>query len=689
MCLPRRHYPDSLTTVMSFGIVFHLQEVKQEIMRKLLSGNEAIARGAYEYGVKVAAAYPGTPSTEILENISQYREIYAEWSPNEKVALEVALGASFTGIRTLAAMKHVGLNVASDPLMTSSYTGISGGLVIVVADDPGMHSSQNEQDSRNYARFAKVPLFEPSDSSEAKELISDALALSEQFDTPVLFRTTTRISHSKSIVSIEERSFTDRKPAYERNPDKYLMVPGYARKRRYVLEARLKELTAFNNRYEKNAALIRSLDLGIVTSSISYQYVMEAFDKASVLKLTMIYPFPDDLIREFAGRVKRIVVVEELDRFLTEHIRSLGIAVEGEEYIPDIGELNPDILERARKKLYEKSSVGSHGINNTPETTGHTAYFKNEEASGDKALLKTVRASSGKRKGAEISGQSKEASSAPPIPARPPVLCPGCPHRTVFHVLKAFKPIIIGDIGCYSLGGLAPLDSMDAIICMGAGVSAAMGVAKSGIDRPVVGIVGDSTFFHSGITGLVDIGYNRGNLTIIVLDNRITGMTGHQVNPGTGRTLMGEETFTASIEKFAQASGIGRIRVFDPYIIKDVKEIFESELSCGEASLLVSRRPCVLIIDTSKAPVYTIEPDLCNSCGICLKIGCPAIYRDKVKKTGEKERGWKAAITESLCTGCSVCAQLCPFDAIKIGKLTFNRKKSNRHLPNGSYQKTV
>jgi len=587
-------------------------------MKKLLSGNEAIARGAYEYGVKVAAAYPGTPSTEILENITRYPDVYAEWSPNEKVALEVALGASFTGIRALAAMKHVGLNVASDPLMTSSYTGISGGLVIVVADDPGMHSSQNEQDSRNYARFAKVPLFEPSDSSESRELIGDALAVSERFDTPVLFRTTTRISHSKGIVNMEERSFTDRKPVYERNPEKYLMVPGYARKRRYVVEERLKGLAAFNNKFEKNTALYREKELGIITSSISYQYVMETFNEASVLKLTMSYPFPDDLIREFAGRVKKVFVVEELDRFLTEHVRSLGIAVEGEEYIPDIGELNPDILERARKKLYDKVAVR----------------------------------------------QDEEITSGPDIPARPPVLCPGCPHRTVFHVLKAFKPIIIGDIGCYSLGGLAPLDSMDAIICMGAGVSAAMGVAKSGIDRPVVGIVGDSTFFHSGITGLLDIGYNRGNLTILVLDNRITGMTGHQVNPGTGRTLMGEETFEARIEKFAKAAGIQRIRVFDPYNIKEVKKALESELACGEASLLVSRRPCVLLIDTSKNPVYSIDQELCKSCGICLKIGCPAIYREKEEKTGEKE--WKAAITESLCTGCSVCAQLCPFDAIRI-----------------------
>jgi len=639
-------------------------------MRKLLSGNEAIARGAYEYGVKVAAAYPGTPSTEILENLSRYPEIYAEWSPNEKVAFEVALGASFTGIRALAAMKHVGLNVASDPLMTSSYTGISGGFVIVVADDPGMHSSQNEQDSRNYARFAKVPLFEPSDSFEAKELIRDAFEVSERFDTPVLFRTTTRISHSKGIVNIEERSFADRKPVYERNPAKYLMVPGYARKRRYLVEERSKKLTTFNNQYEKNLTLFRERDLGIITSSISYQYVMEVFNEASVLKLTMSYPFPDDLIREFAGRVKRIVVIEELDRFLTEHVKSLGISVEGESYIPDIDELNPDTLEIARLQLYEKSSAHAPGIHapgiksNSGETV-HAADMKNDEGHGNKTISKTVKAPAENFPGIGDAGSQMDAA-VPAIPARPPVLCPGCPHRTIFHVLKAFKPIIIGDIGCYSLGGLEPLNSMDAIICMGAGVSVAMGVAKSGIDRPVVGIVGDSTFFHSGITGLLDIGYNRGNLTILVLDNRITGMTGHQENPGTGRTLMGEETFEASIEKFAKASGIQRIHVFDPYSLKEVKEAFESELTCGEASLLVSRRPCVLIIDTSKAPVYTIKPELCKSCGICLKIGCPAIYREKVNKTDGKEKGWKAAITESLCTGCSVCAQLCPFDAIVI-----------------------
>jgi len=595
-------------------------------MKKLLSGNEAIARGAYEYGVKVAAAYPGTPSTEILENLSQYKGIYSEWSPNEKVALEIALGSSFTGIRSLAVMKHVGLNVAADPLMTASYTGVKGGLVIVVADDPGMHSSQNEQDSRNYARFAKIPLFEPSDSSEAKTLLKDALDVSEQFDTPVLYRTTTRVSHSKGIVDLSERVFHDREPEYERNPEKYLMVPGYARKRRVLVEERLKRLTEYSNHFRENKMLCRDRSLGIITSSIAYQYVMEVFEEASVLKLSMSYPFPDELIKHFAQKVEKILVVEELDRFVTEHIKSLGIEVVGSGLIPNIGELNPDILENARRALCKP----------------YKSYKSYE--SGKKAAGKD------ERKKLQVDFEKE-------IPHRPPVLCPGCPHRAVFYTLKDYDAILIGDIGCYSLGGLEPLNSMDAIICMGAGISAALGVSRSGIDRPVVGIIGDSTFFHSGITGLLDIGYNKGNLTIIVLDNRITGMTGHQENPGTGKTLMGEETYQASIERFAAAAGIERIRVFDPYSIKETKEALESEIGCGEPSLLISRRPCILITDKSEP--FSIDAEACKSCGICLKIGCPAIH----KETDQGEN-WKAAISPSLCTGCSVCAQLCPFDTI-------------------------
>ena len=592
-------------------------------MKKLLSGNEAIAQGAYEYGVKVAAGYPGTPSTEILETLSQYEGVYTEWAPNEKVALEVAIGASLTGIRAMATMKHVGLNVAADPLMTLSYTGVEGGLVIVVADDPGMHSSQNEQDSRNYARFAKVPLLEPSDSDEAKRFIGLALDISEKYDTPVIVRSTTRISHSKSIVNLEERVFEDRTPTYKRQPSKYLMVPSYARNRRIAVEERSEKLRELANTFSENKKMCGDSRLGIITTSICYQYVREVFHDATILKLSLSYPFPDRLARNFISDVENVFIVEELDPFIEEHVRALGTVPVGTGLVPRIGELNMDILLDARKQLAVNGLVDMN--NDIPSLLNLKQDF--------------------------------------PLPARPPVLCPGCAHRGVFYTLKQFNPVIIGDIGCYSLGGLPPLDSMDAIICMGAGVSAAMGVSKSGLDRPVVGIVGDSTFFHSGITGLLEIGYNNGNLTIIVLDNRVTAMTGHQQNPGTGVTLSGERSFQARIEKFAEASGITRIRVFDPYDLAQTEKVMNEELHCGKASLLISRRPCVLIQERKEFTVYSVDEEACKACGKCLDLGCPAIE----KKTG-KGKKWVAFISPALCTGCSVCAQVCPFDAISESK---------------------
>ncbi|UCB45564.1 MAG: indolepyruvate ferredoxin oxidoreductase subunit alpha [Spirochaetota bacterium] len=593
-------------------------------MKKLLSGNEAIARGAYEYGVKVACGYPGTPSTEILENISQYSEIYSEWSPNEKVALEVAIGAAMTGIRTMATMKHVGLNVASDPLMTCSYTGIEGGLVVVVCDDPGMHSSQNEQDSRNYARFAKVPLFEPSDSQEAKRFIRLALDTSERFDTPVIIRSTTRISHSKGVVSCSKRSFKDREAVYKHKPEKYLMVPLYARQRRVALEQRLEKLKAFSNSFVENKMIMRDSLLGIVTSSISYQYVEETFREASILKIGMSYPFPDELIRKFSEQVKNILVVEELDPFMTEHLKTLGIVPIGEELIPRIGELNPDILEDIKSRL---------------KLNGKTLAVRTKVRSKDR---------------------KKITPSSIKLPNRPPVLCPGCPHRSVFYLLKKYKPVIIGDIGCYSLGGLAPLDNMDAIICMGAGISAAVGVAKSGLKRPVVGVIGDSTFFHSGITGLLNIGYNGGDLTIIVLDNRVTAMTGHQEHPGSGKTLKGEDTFKASIERFAVAAGIERVKVFDPHDMEETKKMLEQEIKTSSPSLLVARRQCILTDRDREIRTFQVVPDKCKACGNCLKLGCPAIEKNETE-----DKNWLASINTSLCSGCSLCVQLCPFDAIE------------------------
>lgn len=585
-------------------------------MKRLLSGNEAIARGAYEYGVKVACGYPGTPSTEILETISQYEEIYSEWSPNEKVALEVATGAAMTGVRAMATMKHVGLNVASDPLMTLSYTGVEGGLVIVVCDDPGMHSSQNEQDSRNYARFAKVPLLEPSDSDEAKRFMGIALEISEKFDTPVILRGTTRISHSKGVVAISEQRADCREPRWESKPEKYLMVPLYARKRRLHVEERLAKLTDYSNTMPENRMILRDRTIGIITSSICYQYTEEVFPEASILKLSMSYPYPDELINAFSREVKTVLVVEELDPFLAEHVKALGITPIGEGIIPHTGELTPDILAEAGKKL---------------------------------AILP------------KLSPALKDAAAPPSaLPPRPPVLCPGCPHRGVFYILKKHNPVVIGDIGCYSLGGLKPLDSIDAIICMGAGISAAIGVAKSGIERPVVGILGDSTFFHSGITGLLDIGYNRGNLVIIVLDNRITAMTGHQDNPGTGRTLGGEATFRASIERFGAAAGIRRIKVFDPYDIEETGRVLEEEIKADEPSLLISRRECILKYREVEQKSFRVSPDLCKACGKCLGLGCPAIEK---AVRGKKE--WVARINATLCTGCGVCSSVCPFEAIE------------------------
>jgi indolepyruvate ferredoxin oxidoreductase alpha subunit len=583
------------------------------MMKRLLSGNEAFAQGAYEQGVAVASGYPGTPSTEILENLVTYGDVYCEWSPNEKVALEVAAGAAMTGVRAMATMKHVGLNVAADPLMTLSYTGIEGGLVVLVCDDPGMHSSQNEQDSRNYARFAKVPLIEPSDSDEARRFVGLALEVSEQFDTPVILRGTTRISHSKGVVETAPRRAAG-VPRWEKKPQKYLMVPLYARQRRVFVQHRLERLTGYAERLDENKTILRDRRLGVITSGISYQYVEEVFPDASVLKLAMSYPFPRSLIEAFGREVENILVVEELDEFITEYVRSLGVTPVGTDLLPRIGELSPDILEELKTRLFPEKKKSARTLVSPAEH---------------------------------------------PPPPRPPVLCPGCPHRGVFYTLKKFKPVVIGDIGCYSLGGLKPLESLDTILCMGAGISAAMGVSKSGIDRPVVGILGDSTFFHSGITGLLDIGYNRGNLVIIVLDNRITAMTGHQDHPGTGRTLRGESTFSASIERFASAAGIERIKVFDPYDMKETEKVIEEEIVQEGCSLLISRRPCILRDKSRPTKTLRVDPDSCRACGLCLGLGCPAIERSP---RGDGE--WTAHINPALCTGCGVCGSICPFDAM-------------------------
>ncbi|HWQ20064.1 MAG TPA: indolepyruvate ferredoxin oxidoreductase subunit alpha [Methanotrichaceae archaeon] len=575
-------------------------------MKHLMSGNEAIARGAYEAGVTVATGYPGTPSTEILENLSKEKsEVYCEWSPNEKVAFEVSAAASLAGCRSIVTMKHVGLNVAADPLMTLSYLGVVGSFVACVADDPGMHSSQNEQDTRQYARFAKVPIFEPSDSQEARDFMLMAMEVSEKCQTPAILRSTTRVSHSRSLVEIGERTSPRKKIGLEKNPPRFVPIPVWGRVMRRNVEDRLKLLTGASEASAANRIEWRSRSLGIVTASIAYQYVREVWPEASVLKLGFSYPFPDALIREFAKGVERVLVVEELDDILEQHIKALGISCQGREYVPGIGELSID-------RLLASSAMMDGRV---PEA----------------------------QKPAEFS-----------LPDRPPVLCPGCPHRGIFSALGKHDVVVAGDIGCYSLGAFKPLDRMDTVLCMGAGVSMAHGFDKAGEPKKIVGIVGDSTFFHSGITGLLDIGYNKGRSTIIVLDNRTTAMTGHQDNPGTGRTLMGEVTPVVSIEAIGRACGISRVETINPYDLEVTQRVISEELEADEPSLIISRAPCPLRERRRVGEMRKVEAEKCKSCKICLKLACPAL-----------EGGAQVPkISEYLCIGCGLCQQVCPAGAI-------------------------
>lgn len=581
-------------------------------MIELLSGNDAIARGAYEAGVTVATGYPGTPSTEILEAASRFApEIYCEWSPNEKVALEVAAGASLAGARCIVTMKHVGLNVAADPLMTLSYIGTVGGLAICVADDPGMHSSQNEQDSRNYARFAKVPILEPADSQEAKDFVAAALEISEQYNTPVILRSTTRVSHSRSLVRLGERRLPERTIGFRKDPPRFVPIPVWGRPMRVRVEQRLHQLARAAEESPLNRIEWRDKSLGVITSSIAYQYVRDVFPEATVLKLGWSYPFPDRLFRELAEGVKRVLVVEELDDILQQHALALGIECVGREYVSGIGELSPTRLAVSRARMEGRSA---------PE-----------------------------------GGPIPEAADLPP---RPPVLCPGCPHRGVFYALGKYDVVVTGDIGCYSLGAFQPLSRIDTILCMGGGVSMAHGLDKAGERKKVVGIVGDSTFFHSGITGLLDIAYNKGVSTIIVADNRTTAMTGHQDHPGTGRTLMGEETIAASIEDIGRACGIRRVRTIDPYDVELAVRVVGEEIAADEPSLIVSRAPCPLRERKRVGELRTIDPDACRQCGVCLRLGCPAI------EGGDGP----PRINPLLCSGCGICEQLCRFGAIRVAE---------------------
>ncbi|NLN65961.1 MAG: indolepyruvate ferredoxin oxidoreductase subunit alpha [Clostridiaceae bacterium] len=577
-------------------------------MKKLMLGNEAIARGAYEAGVTVASAYPGTPSTEITEKIATYDEIYSEWAPNEKVALEVALGASFAGARSVCAMKHVGLNVAADPLFTASYTGVNGGLVICVADDPGMHSSQNEQDSRHYARAAKVPMLEPSDSQECKDYIKKALELSEQFDTPFILRLSTRISHSQSLVTLEERQEVLLKD-YQKDPGKYVMMPAMARKRRVAIEERMKRLNAFAEDTELNQVIWGSKEIGVITSGISYQYAKEAFGDVSYLKLGMVYPLPEKLVTEFAAQVKKLYIIEELEPFIEGFLKERGIPCIGKEKLPVLGEYSASLL---------KESV--LGIN-----------------PGGKTDINLD------------------------VPARPPVLCPGCPHRGVFYVLKKNKLRVSGDIGCYTLGTLAPLEAMDSCVCMGASIGIAHGMEKAlgrEAGAKTVAVIGDSTFVHSGITGLIDIVYNKGTSTVIILDNSITGMTGHQDNPATGLTIKGEPTRQLDLIKLCQAIGIDRVKVCDPFDLEGFEKVLKEEIAAEEPSVIIAQRPCALLKQVKYQGKVTVNDEKCKYCKVCMRLGCPAIV----------DTGSGIRINDALCVGCDLCVKVCKFGALeKVG----------------------
>lgn len=569
----------------------------------LLSGNEAVARGAYEADCKLASAYPGTPSTEIIENISKYKNIYCEWSTNEKVALEVALGASLGGARALYASKHVGLNVASDPLFSSAYIGVRGGFVIVTADDPGLHSSQNEQDNRFYAISAKLPVLCPSDSQEVKDFTKLAFDISERFDIPVLMRLTTRISHSKSLVEINPRRIRKNK-GYKKDIEKANLLPSYAKPRHYSLEKRLQKLKEYSEKFPYNRIEWNSKELGFIADGIAYQYAKEAFPDASFLKLSMVHPFPDALVKRFCKRVKKVIVVEENDPFIEFQVKALGFKVYGKEYIPRVDELNPTLVEYGVKRREYKRYI-------------------------------------------------------PEIPKRPPLLCPGCPHRPIFYILSRLrpKPIITGDIGCYTLGTYPPLNAMDTCVCMGASITLAHGLEKANAsENKIVAVIGDSTFLHSGITGAVNVIYNQSHPMIIILDNLTTAMTGHQPHPGTGKNAKGEPAPKIEFEKVLKGSGFEEVYTVDPYNYKETQRIIKEAYKSPKPVAIVARRVCSLLVKSEREP-RRVDKDKCISCGICLKIGCPAISYDKNNK---------AEINPFLCFGdCGLCAEVCPKEAIE------------------------
>ncbi|MHB1160433.1 MAG: indolepyruvate ferredoxin oxidoreductase subunit alpha [Chloroflexota bacterium] len=604
-------------------------------MRALLSGNEAIALGAYYAGVAVAAAYPGTPSTEILEALAAHSDLHAEWAPNEKVAMEVAIGASYAGVRSIVSMKHVGLNVAADPFFAAAITGVVGGFVVVSADDPGMHSSQNEQDNRHYARFAKLPVLEPSDSQEAFDLTRIAFSLSEQFDTPVMLRPTTRISHSKSIVEYDESEMTPRaRPNFLRQPEKLVMIPANARRRHPLVEERIARLAEYAESFPHNRVELRDRTVGIIASSVAYQYAREVMPEASFLKLGMSYPLPERMIRGFAAQVERLIVVEELDPFFEEIVRSLGLGVEGKRFFPPLGELS---LERVEEGF---------------RAAGAATESRAEAAHSEESV---------------------------PMPLRPPVLCPGCPHTAAFFSVKklgfyrkAEDPsvplpgqiqgrlrrvgaIVAGDIGCYTLAVLPPLLTMDTAGCMGASIGNAMGMEKAGVPNKVIAVIGDSTFLHSGMTPLLDVVYNGGTITILILDNYTTAMTGHQEHPGTGLSAQGQPARKVDLEKLVRGLGVEDVKVVDAFDLSGVQAAIRDSVERDEPSVVIVRGACA-VKARAAGEAYVVDASICNGCSACLRLGCPAIAR----------RDGKARIEPGLCVGpaCGVCEQVCPIEAI-------------------------
>jgi indolepyruvate ferredoxin oxidoreductase, alpha subunit len=591
-------------------------------MKELMSGNEAIARGAWECGVTFGSGYPGTPSTEILETFAQYKGVYAEWSPNEKVGLEVAIGAAFAGARAMAVMKHVGVNVAADPLFTVSYTGTNGALVIITADDPSLHSSQNEQDNRNYAKFAKIPMLEPADSQEAKDFVKIAFDLSEKFDTPVFLRTTTRVSHSKSVVRVDEPAEAVDRTEIRHLPLKYVMVPMNARARRIEVEKRTQAVREWAETFEGNRVEMGSTEVGIITAGMPYNYAKDAFPGYSYLKLGLVHPLPEKMIREFASKVKKLYVVEELDPFIEEQVKAMGIEVTGKAVFPYTNEFDPGVVEK-----------GITGKSSAPAITLQT------------------------------------------IPPRPPNLCPGCPHRGLFYSLNKLKTFVAGDIGCYTLSYMKPLSGMDSCICMGASIGIAHGMSKALGPKgkgKVVGVIGDSTFIHSGITTLLNVAYNRSDAVIIIADNRTTAMTGMQEHPATGYTLQGAKAKELDFEALGRVLGVEHVEVIDPLEFKNTTEVLKRELQTEGPSLIISRAPCVLLMSkkAAKAKHFIVDEDMCIGCKVCLSCGCPAISWKDFEKAGlppkadrKKQKGI-AVIDATLCTGCTFCAQLCRQEAI-------------------------